>query len=72
VTHANCEVVCVVNDQEQAQSRVFAPAVDLCRNNPELSGSVLKTTQSEIRFSNNSVIKAIASDYKGLRAGANA
>jgi hypothetical protein len=35
-------------------------------------GSGLKTTQNEIRFSNNRVIKAIASDYKGAAAGANA
>ena len=69
VTHANSEVVCVANDEEQAQSRVFATAGDLCRNNPELSGSVVKTTQNEIRFSNNSAIKAIASDYKGAAGG---
>ena len=43
--------------------------MDLCRNNPELSGSVIKTTQNELRVSNNSAVRAIASDYKGAAGG---
>lgn len=69
VTRSDAEVVCVANDEEQAQSRVFATCVALCDKNPELKASVVKVTQNEIRFSNGSVIRAVASDYKGAAGG---
>jgi hypothetical protein len=68
-THADCECLSVANDEEQAMSRVFATAVALCQTNPELAESVVKITQNEIRFSNGSVIRAIASGYKGAAGG---
>jgi phage terminase large subunit-like protein len=69
VTRADAEVVCVANDEEQAQSRVFATCVALCQKNPELRASVVRITANEIRFSNGSVIRAVASDYKGAAGG---
>ena len=69
VTHAGIECLAVANDIEQAQSRVFQTAVDLCQKNPGLAASVVKVTNNEIRFSNGSVIRAIASDYRGAAGG---
>jgi len=69
ITHSDTEVVSAANDQEQSQSRVFATAVALCQKNPDLAACVVKTTQSEIRFSNGSVFRAIASEYKGAAGG---
>src|SRR5262245_9513754 len=69
VTHAGIECLAVANDIEQAQSRVFQTAVDLCQKNPGLAASVVKVTNNEIRFSNGSVISAIASQYRGAAAG---
>src|SRR5262249_54901700 len=65
ITHAGVECLAVANDIEQATSRVFATALALCEKNAGLSASVVKTTANEIRFSNGSVIRAIASDYRG-------
>lgn len=64
MTRPDSEVVCLADDEEQAQSRVFAICVKLCEYNHELRASA-KILSSEIRFSSGSVIKAMASEYKG-------
>jgi phage terminase large subunit-like protein len=69
ITHSDCEVVSAANDEEQSQSRVFATAVALCQKNRELAACVVKITQNEIRFTNGSVLRAIASEYKGAAGG---
>src|SRR5262245_48555683 len=51
VTNADAEVVCCANDEEQAQSRVFATCAALCKYNPELAASA-RILANEIRFSN--------------------
>jgi phage terminase large subunit-like protein len=69
VTYPYSEIISCANDEEQSQSRVFATAVALCTHNPALKASVVKMTQNEIRFTNGSVIRAIAADYKGASGG---
>jgi phage terminase large subunit-like protein len=69
VTHAGCECLAVANDLEQATNRTFSTAAALCEKNPELAASVVKVTANEIRFSNQSVIRSIASDYRGAAGG---
>ena len=69
VTRPDAEVICVANDLEQAESRVYATVTALCAKNPELRASVVKVTKTEISFSNGSTIKAIASDYRGAAGG---
>jgi len=69
MTRANAEAVCIANDEEQAQSRVFATCVALFDKNPTLKASLVKVTQNEIRLTNGSVIRAVASDYKGAAGG---
>ena len=68
MTRPNSEVVCLANDQEQAASRVFATAVKIIEYNPDLKSSA-RCLAGEIRFTNGSVIKAMASDYKGAAGG---
>jgi phage terminase large subunit-like protein len=63
------EIVVVANDEEQSRSRVFATAVALCEKNPELWECVVRSTVNELGFSNGSVIRAIASDYRGAAGG---
>jgi phage terminase large subunit-like protein len=63
-TRASTEVICCANDYEQALSRVFGTVLALCRHNPELKRSV-RPLASELHISNATVIRAIASDYKG-------
>jgi hypothetical protein len=41
----------------------------LCQKNPELAACVVKIPQSEIRFTNGSVLRAIASEYRGTSGG---
>jgi hypothetical protein len=67
-TRPHTEVLCAANDLEQSISRVFATMVALCKQNPELRRSVTFRA-TEILVSNGTVIRAIASDYKG-EAGA--
>jgi phage terminase large subunit-like protein len=69
MSRPNAEAICIANDYEQAQSRVFATAAALFEKNPKLKTSVVKITQSDIRLTNGSVIKAVASDYKGAAGG---
>jgi len=69
VTHPGVECLAVANDLEQAQNRVFQTAAQLCEKNPGLAASVVRTTANEIRFSNQSVIRSIASDYRGAAGG---
>ena len=69
VVYPDSEVVTVANDLEQSQSRAFASGVALCQKNPELMASVVRITQNEIRFTNGSVLRAIASEYKGAAGG---
>jgi phage terminase large subunit-like protein len=69
ITHAGCECLAVANDLEQATNRVFQTAAQLCEKNPALRASVVKATANEIRFSNQSIIRSIASDYRGAAGG---
>lgn len=63
--HGPCEVNIWANDFEQSQARVFATAAALCERNGFVKHGIAKVLQSEIRFKNGSVVKALASDYKG-------
>ena len=58
------EVICCANDLEQASGRVFATMAALIKHNPALKRSTT-VLAAEIRVSNDTVIRAIASDYKG-------
>ncbi len=65
------EQYCLANDFEGAKSRVWNCIVASLTKNPELTeGKDWQVVGNSIIFSNNSKIKAIASDYKG-EAGAN-
>lgn len=63
------ECYVVANDLEQAQARVFNSIVRLLRHNPEIDPLVV-TTSSEIRLSNETVIKALSANY-ATAAGSN-
>jgi hypothetical protein len=63
-TRASTEVICCANDLEQATSRVFATMAALCKHNPALGESV-RVYSTEIVVENDTVIRAIASDYRG-------
>ena len=63
------EIYCAANDLEQATNRVFQAA----RQSIELDPAARKQweiTEHELRYSNGTFIRALASDYKG-EAGAN-
>jgi phage terminase large subunit-like protein len=64
VTHGSTEIIVAANDEEQSMGRVFATAAALIKQNSELQSSA-KVLTSEIRFTNGTVVTAIASDYKG-------
>jgi phage terminase large subunit-like protein len=64
------EILILANDQEQAQSRVFATAARLIRNNPVLAASAVTLDSRRIVLSNGTEIKALASEYAGA-AGSN-
>ncbi len=68
LTRPDSEIVCLANDQEQAESRVFVTAVKLCQYNAELGVSA-RIVASEIRFANGSTVRAASSDYKGAAGG---
>ncbi len=63
------EIYNCANDEEQAQSRVFSDIAAILKRNPALAGSA-DSYKGEIRLSNETVIKALASDYSGS-AGSN-
>jgi phage terminase large subunit-like protein len=63
------ETYIVANDEEQAIARVFTSAKRIVEATPWMATSA-KVFQSQIEFSNGSIIKAIASEHKGA-AGAN-
>jgi hypothetical protein len=63
--HGPCEVNCWANDFDQSQGRVFATAAALCERNGFIKAGYCKVLSNEIRFKNGSVIRALASDYKG-------
>lgn len=60
----------LANDFEGARSRVFRALTEGLEKNPMIREGDWKQTGSELRFSNGSTIKAIASDYRG-EAGSN-
>jgi phage terminase large subunit-like protein len=63
-TRASTEVIAAANDLEQATSRVFATMAALCKHNPDL-GDCVRVYATEIVVKNDTVIRAIASDYRG-------
>jgi hypothetical protein len=63
-TRPRTEIICAANDLEQSQGRVFATAVALCELNRYLAEAVT-IRQNDITISNGTVIRAIASDYRG-------
>jgi phage terminase large subunit-like protein len=65
---ASNEIILLANDLEQTQARAFASIVKLLRYNPIDPGASISS--KEIKLSNDSVIKAIASEYAGA-AGSN-
>lgn len=69
IMNPDSEIVSCANDEEQAKSRVFQTAVDLCKKNPNVASSVVKILQNEIQFSNGSIIRAISNDYRGAAGG---
>jgi phage terminase large subunit-like protein len=64
ITHASTEIVVAANDEEQSVGRVFATAAALIKVNPELQ-TCAKVLSNEIRFTNGTMVTAIASEYKG-------
>jgi hypothetical protein len=63
-TRPDTEVIIAANDLEQSASRVFATMVALVKHNAVLQQSV-RIKATEMVVSNGTVIKAIASDYRG-------
>jgi phage terminase large subunit-like protein len=64
------EILILANDQEQAQSRVFATAAQLLRRNPALAESAESIDSRRIVLTNGTEIRALASEYAGA-AGSN-
>jgi hypothetical protein len=63
-TTPHTEIILTANDHEQSVGRVFKTFVDLLAANPELAASAT-VLATEVRLSNGTSIRAIASDYKG-------
>lgn len=63
------EIILLANDLEQTQARAYASIQKLLRYNPDVDPGA-SMSGKEIRLSNDSVIKAIASEYQGA-AGSN-
>jgi phage terminase large subunit-like protein len=63
------EIYCAANDLDQAANRVFQAVRQSIEADPT-ARKYWQTTEHELRFSNGTFIRAIASDYKG-QAGAN-
>jgi phage terminase large subunit-like protein len=66
---SECEVDCLANDQEQSAGRVFGTAYAMSKANGFEKAGLVKLLATEIRFKNGSVIRAVASDYKGGSGG---
>ena len=64
------EVLVVANDLEQAASRAFATMVTLLAKNPELGKRARRASNTVIKFTTGTTIRAIASEYAGA-AGSN-
>jgi phage terminase large subunit-like protein len=64
-TTPKTEIIVAANDLEQAQSRVFKTAVDLCLANAALRASVNLRQSGRITITNGTIITAIAADYRG-------
>jgi phage terminase large subunit-like protein len=64
------ELLCIANDLEQATSRAFAAMCTLLQKNPALGERAKRTSNTMIKFTTGTVIKAIASEYAGA-AGSN-
>jgi hypothetical protein len=69
MTRGPCEVVCLANDLEQSQGRVFSTVVALLRANGFEKAGLAKLLSTSITCKNGSVIKAVASDYRGESGG---
>lgn len=63
--HGPTEINCFANDFDQSQGRVFATAAALCERNGWVKARFCKVLSNEIRFKNGSVVRALASDFKG-------
>jgi phage terminase large subunit-like protein len=63
------EIVLVANDMEQTLSRAYASIVRLLKYNPTIDPEVIITAK-QIQLSNETTIRAIASEYSGA-AGSN-
>jgi phage terminase large subunit-like protein len=64
------EILVVANDLEQATSRAFATMCQLLQRNPELGQRAKRASNTSIKFTTGTTIKAIASEYAGA-AGSN-
>jgi phage terminase large subunit-like protein len=67
-SNSDTEIVVAANDLDQSVSRVFKTAAALVKHNPGLL-SLVTVRAAELRFSNGTVVTAIAGDYRGA-AGA--
>ncbi len=64
------EILVVANDLEQAASRAFATMATLLTRNPELGKRAKRVSNTLIRFTTGTTIRAIASEFAGA-AGSN-
>lgn len=69
LTRPGVEVLLCANDLEQSTGRVFSACRGLLKHNPHLDPGA-EALERQIRFSNGSLIIAMAADWKGI-SGAN-
>jgi hypothetical protein len=69
LTHPGAEIIIVSNDLEQAQSRILRALIGVLRHNLHLDPGA-KILEKDVRFSNGSLVTAMASEYKSI-AGSN-
>jgi phage terminase large subunit-like protein len=69
VTSPGDEIIVLANDLDQVLARAFAGIVRLLRYNPDIDPKAV-ITQREIKLSNDTIIRAIPSEYAGA-AGSN-
>lgn len=62
---APTELLVLANDLEQAESRVFATMRKLITRNPQLAASVVTNYKGRIVLTNDSEVRALASEYAG-------
>ena len=59
------ELYCLANDEEQARSRVYDSVKKLIGRNPALAASALILDKARIQLTNDSELKALASEFAG-------